>query len=100
MERDKEFLILTYAKEKYASAVYTLAITDDSIQNRLTGAIMYLKSLDRSDDLPEELQQEHANILAANTPTLTSEQGVDLAKRIMRIYTELRGWITDGSRTD
>ena len=89
-----------YAREKLWQAVETL-VGDRDIQTRLTSAAEIVLRLMPDKHLPSEHRAEFEDIkkrleqLHADPPRshLTSEEGLNLAGRILSLYTELRGGI-------
>jgi hypothetical protein len=91
-----------YARESFGQAVDALATGDGDIQERLARAALFLIQLEK--DLPEHLREEFktvwdqltkenatadADTLAVTTRKFSIEQGKQLARRILRIYTQL-----------
>jgi hypothetical protein len=93
-----------YAREKLWQAIESL-VGHGSVQDRLTDAADFLLRVQSDKQLPPEHQDEFEQIKAALTTTalssatgpaprpITDQEGTKLARRILSLYTELRGGI-------
>lgn len=100
----KDFMSFSYAWEKYNAAVRTLADSHASVQDRLCEAYAYqLKHL-RSEQIPEELQNEFKVLqeelktiqrpdkqlsAAAVNKAIGVEKATELAERIVSMYDKI-----------
>jgi hypothetical protein len=99
-------MTMSYGTEKFGLAVYTLATSPKSIQQRVAEAFMFsLINVNPDEDLPKELRAEFRALrdrvsrekpeyegegtIQATTRKFTDEETVDIARAIMEMASKV-----------